>query len=85
MIIVDTILYLIVDVIANDFGALLRFTYHKYVKREKVVYSNFQAGNTRKTRRDKKLHDDNYDKNNRWCAGFLLILAGILGICFNYF
>ena len=53
MIIVDTILYLIVDVIANDFGALLRFTYHKYIKREKVVYSNFQAGNTRKTRRGK--------------------------------
>ena len=35
MIIVDTILYLIVDVIANDFGALLRFTYHKMLRGKK--------------------------------------------------
>ena len=48
MIIVDVIVYFIVDIIVNNFGALLRFTYYKYVKREKVVLSNFQAGNTLK-------------------------------------
>lgn len=80
MIIVDVIVYFIVDIIVNNFGALLRFTYYKYVKREKVVLSNFQAGNTLKTKRDKTLYNENYDKNNRWCAGFLLILAVILGI-----
>ena len=77
MIIVDVIVYFIVDIIVNNFGALLRFTYYKYVKREKVVLSNFQAGNTLKTKRDKTLYNENYDKNNRWCAVFLLILAGI--------
>lgn len=82
-VIVDLIVYLIVDVIANDFGALLRFIYYRYVKREKVIYSNFQAGNTPKTKRDKTLYNENYDKNNRWCAVFLLILAGVLGICFS--
>lgn len=81
MIIVDVIVYFIVDIIVNNFGALLRFTYYKYVKMEKVVLSNFQAGNTLKTKRDKTLYNENYDKNNRWCAVFLLILAGILGIC----
>ena len=81
MIIVDVIVYFIVDIIINNFGELLRFTYYKYVKREKVVLSNFQAGNTLKTKRDKTLYNENYDKNNRWCAVFLLILAGILGIC----
>ncbi len=81
MIIVDVIVYFIVDIIVNNFGALLRFTYYKYVKREKVVLSNFQAGNTLKTKRDKTLYNENYDKNNRWCPVFLLILAGILGIC----
>lgn len=35
MIIVDVIVYFIVDIIVNNFGALLRFTYYKYVKREK--------------------------------------------------
>ena len=66
MIIVDVIVYFIVDIIVNNFGALLRFTYYK---------------NTLKTKRDKTLYNENYDKNNRWCAVFLLILAGILGIC----
>ena len=67
--------------ITDYLGALLRFTYYKYVKRKKVIYSNFQAGNTPKTKRDKALYDNNYDKNRIWCAVFLLILAGILGIC----
>ena len=71
-------LYFLISI--NNFGALLRFTYYKYVKREKVVLSNFHAGNTLKTKRDKTLYNENYDKNNRWCAGFLLILAVILGI-----
>lgn len=81
--IVYLIVCFIVDGIANDFGALLRFTYYKYIRRKKVMYSNFQAGNTPKTKRDKALYDNNYDKNRIWCAGFLLILAGILGICFS--
>lgn len=70
----------IVDVIANDFGALLRFLYSRYVLRKNVRYSNFTAGTTLRTKRDKTLYNENYDKNNRWCAGFLLILAVILGI-----
>ena len=35
------------------------------------------------TKVDKALYDNNYGKNRIWCAGFLLILAGILGICFS--
>lgn len=81
--IVYLIVCFIVDGIANDFGALLRFTYYKYIRRKKVMYSNFQVGNTPKTKRDKALYDNNYDTNRIWSAGFLLILAGILGICFS--
>lgn len=81
--IVNLIVNLIVDVIANDFGALLRFLYSRYVLRKNVKYSNFTAGTTLRTKRDKTLYNENYDKNNRWCASFLLILAVILGICFS--
>lgn len=70
--------------ITDYLGALLRFTYYKYVKREKVIYSNFLTGvNTPRTKVDKALYDNNYGKNRMWCAVFLLILAGILGICFS--
>ena len=72
--------------ITDYLGALLRFTYYKYVKRKKVIYSNFLTGvNTPRTKVDKALYDNNYGKNRIWCAGFLLILAGILGICFSYY
>lgn len=30
--------------ITDYLGALLRFTYYKYVKRKKVIYSNFLTG-----------------------------------------
>lgn len=51
---------------------------------KKVIYSNFLTGvNTPRTKVDKALYDNNYGKNRIWCAGFLLILAGILGICFS--
>ena len=66
-------------------GALLRFIYYKYVKRKKVIYSKLLTGVTPRTKADKTLYDNNYGKNRTWCAVFLLILAGILGICFNYF
>lgn len=70
--------------ITDYLGALLRFTYYKYVKRKKVIYSNFLTGvNMPRTKVDKALYDNNYGKNRIWCAGFLLILAGILGICFS--
>lgn len=80
MVIAKFIVNLIVDVIANDFGALLRFLYSRYVLRKNVKYSNFTAGTTLRTKRDKTLYNENYDKNNRCCAGFLIILAVILGI-----
>ena len=80
MVIVEFIVNLIVDVIANDFGALLRFLYSRYVLRKNVKYSNFTAGTTLRAKRDKTLYNENYDKNNRWGAGFFIILAVILGI-----
>jgi hypothetical protein len=70
---------------ADYLGALLRFIYYKYVKRKKVIYSKLLTGVTPRTKVDKALYDNNYGKNRTWCAVFLLILAGILGICFNYF
>ena len=40
--------------ITDYLGALLRFTYYKYVKRKKVIYSNFLTGvNTPRTKVDK--------------------------------
>lgn len=50
--------------ITDYLGALLRFTYYKCVKREKVIYSNFLTGvNTPRTKVDKALYDNNYGKN----------------------
>ena len=47
-------------------------------------YGKERIGKTLRTKRDKTLYNENYDKkNNRWCAGFLLIFAVILGICFS--
>ena len=65
--------------ITDYLGALLRFIYYKYVKRKKVIYSNFLSGvNTPRTKVDKALYDNNYGKNRMWCAVFLLILENVV-------
>lgn len=50
---------------------------------KKLYIQIFTGVNTPRTKVDKALYDNNYGKNRIWCAGFLLILAGILGICFS--
>lgn len=46
--------------ITDYWGSLLRFAYYKYVKRKKVIYSNFLTGvNTSRIKVDKALYDNN--------------------------
>lgn len=74
----------ITDYRIDYLGALLRFIYYKYVRREKVRYSNFLTEtNVPKTKDDKALYNENCDKNSRWSFVFLIIVSAILGICFT--